>query len=471
MKNRRVVKVGGSNLKEIKDVKKISEIICDYEQAPIVVVSAFYGVTDKLIACLDQMHFNSNKIIESIKYLHELKLEYVIDLIPEENIRNLVFIDLKNRLDDLGAFLNHLLGKTNIKPFERDYVLSYGERLSAIVIWGTIKSIKRDCELLLPENIGLITDDVFGNASVNLKLSKENLENRFNLDSIYIVPGFYGVSPYGKINLLGRGGTDYSAAAIAYCIKASALDIWKDVDGFMTGDPKHVDEPKQVNHLSYLEAAELAYFGAGILHPRTVEPLQLVNIPIRIFNVFKDHALSEPQTIIDQNISVFPQVIKSLTFENKIGILSVKGPGVGFIPGILSGITKVLSDHSINISSVITSQISINLLIGIDEIDEAKSLLESIDIHAITDISVNKEVSMIAVVGNGMTKIPGVAAKVFTAIAQEGINILLSSLGASDVVTYFIVDKHNTKRAISKLHKALFNNEVIEKEAVAPNFL
>ncbi len=467
MKHRKVVKVGGSNLREIKDIRKISEIICDYEQAPIVVVSAFYGVTDKLIACLDQMLHNSNKISELIDYLYELKLEYILELVPEEHLRNIVFSNIKSKLDDLSSYLNHLQSKGTFKPFDKDYVLSYGERLSSIVIWGTVKSIKRDCELVLPENIGLITDDVFGNASVNLKLTKDNLENRFNEDSLYIIPGFYGVSPYGKINLLGRGGTDYSAAAIAYCIGASTLDIWKDVDGFMTGDPKHVDDPQQVNHLSYLEAAELAYFGAGILHPRTVEPLQLVNIPIRIFNVFKDNAHSEPQTVIDHNISIFPKVIKSLTFESKIGILSVKGPGVGFIPGILSGITKILYDHSINISSVITSQISINLLIGLDEIDEAKSLVESLDIHAVTDISANKEVSLIAVVGNGMTKIPGVAAKVFTAIAQEGINILLSSLGASDVVTYFIVDKHNTKRAISKLHKALFNDEVIASRAIA----
>ncbi len=467
MENRKVVKIGGSNLKEIRDIKKIAEIICNYEQEPIVVVSAFYGVTDKIIHFIDNMSRDTNKINELIDYLYQLKLEYILALIPDEHILNAVFNDIKQRLDDLSTYLSHLQEKNHIKPFERDYVLSYGERLSALVIYGIIKCKKRNCELLLPENIGLITDDVFGNASVNLKLSKGNLEHRFNGDSVYIIPGFYGVSPYGKINLLGRGGTDYSAAAIAFCINASTLDIWKDVDGFMTGDPKHVQDPEQVNHLSYLEAAELAYFGAGILHPRTVEPLQLVNIPIHIFNVHKDNSQSEPQTIIDHRVSIFPKVIKSLTFENKIGILSVKGPGVGFIPGILSGITKVLYDHAINISSVITSQISINLLISLDEIDEAKNLIESLDIHSITDVSLNKEVSLIAVVGNGMTEIPGVAAKVFTAIANEGINILLSSLGASDVVTYFVVDMKNSQKAIIKLHEALFKEEVAVERASA----
>lgn len=467
MQNRKVVKIGGSNLKQIKDIQRIANIITSYEQAPVVVVSAFYGVTDKLIACLNEIHSKPNGVKELIDYLYQLKLEYVIELISDETLRETTFNKIKKLINDLSVYLQQVAENKQLNPTDKDYILSYGERLSATVICGAIQTISSNCKLAFPEFIGLITDNVSGNASVDLKESKTNLIDLFDNESIHIIPGFYGVSKQGLIRLLGRGGTDYSAAAIAYCIKASALDIWKDVDGFMTGDPKHVSDPSQVNHLSYLEAAELAYFGAGILHPRTVEPLQILNIPIRIFNVYKDNANSLPQTIIDQQISIFPKVIKSLTFENQIGILCIKGPGVGFIPGILSEITKILYNHSINISSVITSQISINLLIGHDEIDEARRLIESLDLHAVTGILVRKDVSLIAVVGNGMTTSPGVAAKVFTAIAEEGINILLSSLGASDVVTYFIVEKTDTKRAISKLHEALFKEPVVAVRAIA----
>lgn len=466
MQNRKVVKIGGSNLKQIKDIQRIAEIITAYEQAPVVVVSAFYGVTDKLISCLNEIHTKQAVVKELMDFLYQLKLEYVLELITDEKLRETTFSKIQKLLNDLSGYLWQVAENKHSTPVDRDYVLSYGERLSATIICGTIQTITTKCKLAFPEFIGLITDNVSGNASVDLMESKSNLQDLFDNESIHIIPGFYGVSKQGLIRLLGRGGTDYSAAAIAYCIEASSLDIWKDVDGFMTGDPKHVEEPIQVNHLSYLEAAELAYFGAGILHPRTVEPLQLSKIPIRIFNVYKDNATSLPQTIIDEQISIFPKVIKSLTFENQIGILCIKGPGVGFIPGILSEITKILYNHSINISSVITSQISINLLIGHDEIDEAKRLIESLDLHAVTEIHVQKDVSLIAVVGNGMTKAPGVAAKVFTAIAEEGINILLSSLGASDVVT-FIVDKNDTKRAISKLHEALFKEPVVAARATA----
>jgi aspartokinase/homoserine dehydrogenase 1 len=466
MQNRKVIKIGGSNLKQIEDVRRIARIITSYEKAPVVVVSAFYGVTDKIINCINKLRGNQSKVDDLKNYLTELKFEYLLDLIEDEVLRDTTFEKIKEQLTELANYLKKIRYVDVYGKLDNDFALSYGERLSATVINATLKSLGANCQIAFPEKIGLITDNVAGNASVDLEASKDKLKNLFDSNTIYVIPGFYGISNQGLVRLLGRGGTDYSAAAVAYCINASALDIWKDVDGFMTGDPKHVTAPSQVNHLSYLEAAELAYFGAGILHPRTVEPLQKVKIPICIFNVNKDNANSLPQTIIDEEISIFPKVIKSLTFENQIGILCIKGPGVGFIPGILSEITKILYNHSINISSVITSQISINLLIGYDEIDEAQRLVESLDLHTITGIFVNKDVSLIAVVGNGMTKAPGVAAKVFTAIAEEGINILLSSLGASDVVTYFIVDKRDRERAISKLHDALFNEEQIAARAI-----
>ncbi len=466
MQNRKVIKIGGSNLKQIEDVRRIAQIITSYEKAPVVVVSAFYGVTDRIIHCLNSLYIE-NTVENLISELRSLKFEYLLELISNERLRDETFSKINELLNELNRYLKQLVLNKKFVASDKDYVLSYGERLSATVITSVIQEFSCRCKIAFPEHIGLITDNVAGNASVDLETSKDNLKGLFDLNTIYVIPGFYGISNQGLIRLLGRGGTDYSAAAVAYCINASTLDIWKDVDGFMTGDPKHVSDPTQVNHLSYLEAAELAYFGAGILHPRTVEPLQKVKIPICIFNVNKDTASSLPQTIIDEEISVFPKVIKSLTFENQIGILCIKGPGVGFIPGILSEITKILYNHSINISSVITSQISINLLISYDEINEAQQLIKSLDLHAVTEIVINKEVSLIAVVGNGMTKAPGVAAKVFTAIAEEGINILLSSLGASDVVTYFIVDKRDRERAISKLHDALFNEEQIAARAIA----
>ena len=466
MQNRKVVKIGGSNLKRISDVKRIAEIIVAYEHPPIVVVSAFYGVTDKLIKCLDNLQYGTEAVEELESYLLQQKFECLLELIQDEELLNETFSSIKELVIILKNYLKKIAKGYGTEKLDNDFALSFGERMSATIVNAIINHFGKKSRVAFPEDIGLITDNVPGNASVDLKKSKNNLKNRFDKETVYVVPGFYGVSHQGLVRLLGRGGTDYSAAAIAYCTSVSALDIWKDVDGFMTGDPKHVNEPLQVNHLSYSEAAELAYFGAGILHPRTVEPLQQVNIPICIFNVNKDGANSLPQTIIDEEISVFPKVIKSLTFENQIGILCIKGPGVGFIPGILSKITETLYNQSINISSVITSQISINLLIGFNEIDEAKELIEKLNLHAVTEITVKKDISLVAVVGNGMTKAPGVAAKVFSAIAKEGINILLSSLGASDVVTYFIVDKNDRERAICKLHDALFNDKEISVHTI-----
>lgn len=459
MENRKVIKIGGSNLRKKEDILRICEIVINYKTKPVIVVSAFYGITDKLVSMIEIAKSDKQKVQKILSEIGELKQDYILDLISNEDTRLYVWHKIKTLLTELNEHLNFDDKSAIENDNKRDLILSYGERMSSLIIWGSIKCLNINCNLAYPESIGLITDEIAGNASVDLKQSRENLQHGFDENSIYVVPGFYGISKSGKIRLLGRGGTDYSAAAIAYCIQASSLDIWKDVDGFMTCDPRHVSKPNQISHLSYSEAAELAYFGAGILHPRTVEPLQLLNIPARIFNIYKDHADSKPQTIIDRQISIYPRVIKSLTFENQIGILTIKGPGVGYIPGILSEITKVLSDNSINISSVITSQISINLLIKNFEIDKAKQLIDTLDIHVITNISINKDVALIAVVGNGMTTFSGIAAKVFSVIAAEGINVLLSSLGASEVVSYFIVHKHDRETAIEKLHEALFEEK------------
>ena len=461
MSNRSIIKIGGSSLKDIQSILQVVNVIKTYEQAPVVVVSAFFGLTGKIKQSLNNF-FKQDDVVSSIyDFLYQLKSEIILETIENVEIRNQTFDDVTEQLNILKQYLRGIFYVKDIPEKANDYILSFGEKLSAVVLNGVFKDKGVDSEIVLPENAGLLTDGVFGNASINLEVSKKNIAGKFTKDKVYIVPGFYGISEQGETTLLGKGGSDYSAAAFAYCLEAKSLDIWKDVDGFMSADPKLVENPIKIKHLTYPEAAELAYFGAGILHPRTVEPVQNVNIPIRIYNIFKDSSNNSPQTIIDNIVHVHPEVAKSVTVENNTGILSIKGPGVGYIPGILSEITKILNIHSININSVITSQISINLLIDKDIIEKASNLIKGLNLQVITNVSVKKEVALIAVVGNGMTEAYGVGARILTAISEEGINIHLSSMGASDVVTYLIIDDKNTKKALIKLHKALFkkNNQ------------
>ncbi len=461
MTYKNIVKIGGSSLKSTQSILQVAEVVKSYEQAPVVIVSAFFGLTDKIRHSL-KTFFNHNDAVSNLyDFLYQLKSEIILETIENKEVRNKTFAEVSEQLNVLRQYLRGIFFVRDIPEKANDYILSFGEKLSAIVLNGIFKDKGIDSQIVFPETVGLLTDGIFGNASVNLEFSKKNIENRFSGNKVYVIPGFYGISEKGEITLLGKGGSDYSAAAFAYCLNAKSLDIWKDVDGFMTGDPKLVENPQPIKHLTYPEAAELAYFGAGILHPRTVEPVQNNNIPIKIFNIFKDNPCDLPQTVIDNKVSVHPEVAKSVTVEYNTGILSIKGPGVGYIPGILSEITKVLNSHAININSVITSQISINLLIDKNIIDKASDLIQNLNLQAITNVSIKKEVALIAVVGNGMTQAYGVGARILSAISEEGINIHLSSIGASDVVTYLLIDENNTKKALLKLHEALFqkNNQ------------
>ncbi len=455
MSKKIVLKIGGSVLRNQDSVQKIINILKSYEQKPVIVVSAFLGITDKLKESLENLlneESSLNRIFEEI--LH-LKSSIIIELIDDDKIRQNTLDELNKELRNLRQYLQGIYYIRYIPEKAYDYVLSFGEKLSVILLKGVFADKNIVSEIVYPEKAGLLTDGIFGNASIDLIAAKKQVPINFTKDIVYLVPGFYGVSKKSELTLLGRGGTDYSAAAFAYCLDAKSLDIWKDVNGFMSGDPKHINNPQRIKHLTYSEAAELAYFGAGILHPRTVEPVRLANIPIRLFNI-NNADKKTAQTIIDNNISIHPEISKSVTVDRNTGILKLQGPGVGYIPGILSEITKELHLHNININSVITSQIAINLLIDKDIIDKAHQLISKLNLQVLTNIIVKKDVSLIAVVGNGMTEAYGVAARILSAVSEHGINIQLSSIGASNAVTYLIVDEKDTNKALTEIHYTLF---------------
>ena len=313
-----------------------------------------------------------------------------------------------------------------------------------------------DSRMCFPETIGLITDGEFGNASADFHLSTSRVREALNEELIYVVPGFYGVSKDQKTTLFGRGGSDYSAAAIARCVGATSLDIWKDVNGFLSSDPKLVDHPVQIGQLSYNEAAELAYFGAKILHPRTVEPLIDPRIPVRIFNIYGTLDVTAPLSVISREKSVQTGVVKSVTYSDNFGLLKLKGPGVGLKPGILAKVTTALHLAGINISSVLTSQISINILLAKEDLQNAYAVVSAIELSAVGKLQVDDDISIVAAVGHGITDNYGIAARICTALASESINVLMSCSGASPTVSYYLVRTCDRTAAVKAIHREFF---------------
>ncbi len=456
-----VVKFGGSNLKCKEDIGRIIQVVRNYKQPVVIVVSAFFGVTNYLIEALEKSRLDENVSKNTVSYLLNLKRETLEVHIQDNLVIEKILFDIGVLLDELGRYLQGIALTGDASPALEDHVLAYGERISAVFLSGILNFAGIETKVAFPESIGLITDGDFGTASVNFVRSTSLVREALSHDLVYVVPGFYGVSQEGKTTLFGRGGSDYSAAAIARCTGAPSLDIWKDVNGFMSADPKAVDNPVQIKNLTYNEAAELAYFGAKILHPRTVEPLSAPHIPIRIFNINGETVVDKPLSIVSAEKTISMGIVKSVTSSQEFGILKLKGSGVGAKPGILAKVTTALHHAGINISSVLTSQISINILLAKKDLSTAYALVSAIELSVVGRVQIIEDIAVLATVGNGIAENYGVAARIFTALAKNGINVVMSCSGASPIVSYFLVAADDCINAVRAIHEEFF--EIIIK--------
>ena len=441
-----VVKFGGSNLRQPQDIDRVVNVVQAYQRPLVLVVSAFYGITNALIECVRAAKDGAGTkaaLKQSQNYtqhLRALKRE-----ILEANISDVAHRDrteqaLGERLDQLDRYLTgiHCIGDVPTLLLSRGIA----------------------AQEALPEDIGLVTDGIFGNAACDFAASTAPVAAALADNVVYVVPGFYGVDQEGKTTLFGRGGSDYSAASIAACIGAESLDVWKDVDGFLSADPGAVTAPRSISQLNYLEAAELSYFGAKILHPRTVEPLFDRDIPIRILNITRPERGLIPYTIIDAQRKVTKDVVKSVSSTEDVAILKLHGPGVGFKPGILAQVTNTLDQHGINIKSVLTAQTAINILLARDHLDAAYAALSEHHLAGVVEVSRNDAVAIVAVVGDGVLDASDVgsaiASRALSAALAGGARVTLAAAGASEVAAYMLVQQEDRKLALRLVHEEFF---------------
>lgn len=453
-----VVKFGGSNLKRKEDISKVIRAAGLYRRPLVIVVSALYGVTDILVNALREVKTDEKAI--SLLKENLLDAHYrIIDLYMDNGNSEqgkLVKDKIAARIEELEKYLRgiHYLGE--IPDFVEDRVLSYGERLSSLVLTAILNFNRIPCRECLPENLGLFTNGEYRNATVDFSLSREEVRRCLSGETVCVVPGFYGISRDSRVTLFGRGGSDYTAAALARCIDAESVDLWKDVPGFMSADPKLVEHPLVLHHLGYNEAAELSYFGARILHPRTFEPVIETKIPVRLFNIDDFTEDLEPVTVIRDEGIIRDDIIKSVTYSDDFGILRMHGAGVGIKPGIMAKVTSTLNEEHINIKSIITAQTSINILLSLEDLGRSLRIVRNIGLSTVDSIEATDNIALIAVVGEGILEKSGIAARVFGAVSRHGINVRMISAGASSVAIYFIIDKEERNIAVRSIHEEFF---------------
>ncbi|MDD1743110.1 MAG: aspartate kinase, partial [Methanomassiliicoccales archaeon] len=360
----KVLKFGGSSLKSGEGIRRVCKIIANDDEWKVVVVSAISGVTEELISFVSQLR-KEDEVEAFIKNMEEKHLALLNDAVKNEAVRKAACTKMKEKLLRLERALYGFSYLEELTPRTKDIVQSLGERLSVVLVAAALQDIGVKGLGIDADELGIITDGVYGQASADLeattKVIAPKVRAMFDRGETPVVTGFFGRTPEGHVTVFGRNGSDYSASVIANCLNADALEIWKDVDGFMSVDPKIVKEAVAIDQLSYDEAAELSYFGAQVLHPRTVEPARMKNITILVKNTFKPELKG---TMIKPSGVQRAQTIKSISFMKNMAIIKIFGAGAGYKTGVMSEISQKLTDADVNIYSAATSQTCIALLIS-----------------------------------------------------------------------------------------------------------
>ena len=437
----KVIRLGGSHAGNAISIKNLTEYIKKNNGRSFIVVSAVPEI----------LHTINNSVSDVLNSFDDSVAEKL----------NSFCIELTGNKpsDAYSQLVNHATGILkgigligDYSEALRDQVLSFSEKLTAEIFRAKLEEFGQNAEIVWPEQLDLRVTADFGNATF-ISLNKQKVDELTG--RIFIVPGSYGITETGKTGRAGKTAADYTAAFLTRSLGAQMLELWGLDHDFQRADPSIVPDSPVIKRLTYSEASELAYFDHYSFHPRTVEPLETEHIPISVVHTASD--IGKVDTVINTETFVEPQIVKSVACTDDISLLRLNGPGVGLKPGILAKVTSRLNKEGINIKSVITSQISINLILERETAKQALQVIRQLGFSAVQDISVIDDVSLVAVVGHGMQQSYGVSAKIFSAVAQHKINVVLSGSGASDLVSYLVVKSADKEKSVREIYKAFFN--------------
>ncbi|KFE99495.1 aspartate kinase [Chryseobacterium formosense] len=466
----KVLKFGGTSVANSQNILLVENIIKkDASQNKIIaVVSALHGVTDQLIKASELASENDQNYLHIIKDLEEQHLLLVKELIPVlEQSPWLSFIkkhfndieDICNGIFVLGEFTNRI----------KDKITSYGEFLSSNIISARLKSAGLDAIWMNSADI-IVTNSNFTNAKVDFEKTEKNLNQFFdeNKHQIIIAPGFIAKDKKGNPTTLGRGGSDFTASIIASVLNAEELQIWTDVSGMMTSDPRLVSNAKPITEISYSEAMELSHFGAKVLYPPTIQPVMIKNINLRIKNTFDAEAEG---TLIFHNLknadSENKQIAVGISNMNNIALLTLEGSGMIGVPGVSAKLFQCLSNEKINVILITqsSSEHSISVAISEKDIHNAESTInlafeDDLKLKRIEPVQIEKNLSIVALVGENMKSRSGVSAKMFGCLGNNGINIRAIAQGSSEKNISIVISEKDIKKAVNVLHEEFFESEI-----------
>ena len=445
------MKFGGTSVADAAAFENVARIVATQREAlPVVVVSAMSGVTDGLLAATTiASERKAHAAVASLETLINRHKRVAKELLPADEAEK-----FSDRVDSAATHLAELLRNIEQNPSDfkalQDAVVSNGETLSSTLL----------AEVLTQQGITarqvdarkcIITDDEYTSASPLMEQTFSATQNGLRplLDDriVPVLGGFIAATPSGATTTLGRGGSDYTAALIGAALEAEEIQIWTDVTGVLTADPRVVPEAETIERLSYSEAAELAYFGAKVLHPKTIQPAIENCIPVRICN---SHAPHERGTLVGPQTETSPRTLKAIAHKTGVTTVQITSARMLGAYGFLRALFEVFERHRTVVDVVTTSEVSVSL-----SLDDDSTLPEIVEeLKKLGTVGVEKGFAIICVVGEGLQGKPGIAAKVFSTISD--INVTLISQGASRINFTFAIEEARVNEAVRRLHDAFF---------------
>lgn len=458
----KVLKFGGTSVGSVKSILSVKKIVEAIEEPVIVVVSALGGITDKLLNTSDMASRGEAAYEKELAEIITRHTEVIEGVIPDPHTRTAVQKQVMELLEELSNIYRGIYLINDLSAKTRDTIVSYGERLSSLILSYVI----RDAHLFDSRKF-IKTIHQFGKHMVDFELTNQLIHETFApLPTVSLVPGFISSNnETGEVTNLGRGGSDYTASILATALDASILEIWTDVDGFMTADPKVISSAYVIDQLSFTEAMELCNFGAKVTYPPTIYPVYHKNIPIRILNTFNPEA---PGTYIskEKKQSTAKAIIKGISSINDTSLITVQGLGMVGVIGVNYRIFKTLAQNGISVFMVSQASSENNTTFAVRNADAdlaVKVLNEEFKLERsqgeINDITAEKELATVAIVGENMKRTPGIAGKLFGTLGRAGISVIACAQGASETNISFVIKHKYLRKALNSIHDSFFLSE------------
>jgi aspartokinase/homoserine dehydrogenase 1 len=459
-----VLKFGGSSVGSEEAINQMAAIVITslQKEKTIVVVSAMSGVTDELITLVQTAAQGNEAYKTIIQNIEQKHLDAVHALVPNKEQSSTLSL-VKQLINELESHSEALFMLKELSMRMQDKIISYGELLSSKIISAIFES-KGIKQQWVNSSELIKTNSNYFNAVVDKPLTYKNIANYFvapeNAFDLYIAPGFVASDAEGNTTTLGRGGSDYTGAIYAAALEVSALEIWTDVSGLMTADPRIVQNAKEIAEISYQEAMELSHFGAKVIYPPTIQPVMQKNIPVWIKNTFDP---AHAGTIIKNESSADKNFIRGISSINDICLLNLEGTGMVGIPGFSKRLFDALAKNQINIILITQSSSEHSICVGVNLQDAHLAKIavdaefeEEINTQKVEPLIIEKDVSILALVGEQMKSHPGVSGKMFGVLGRNGINVRAIAQGSSEKNISAVIATQDVDKAINVLHEEFF---------------